>query len=437
MMNKIFLILILSCTLRGDLFTDTAKPLDLNRSNTRVLLNSNTKTTLVESLQYVEIDTVEGAMIVIVSEFEPMTKVRFIYGDSTKTPWIKCIGVNEPYTNRWHIGISKLLLSNTKSVEFEIITNKESDIEIQGIGLFLKIPEKSNNIDAPTQTRKSTMVTKPLVVSRSEWGARPPQSGYSNMPYYNKLTLHHSAGFSAENLEEGIAQMQAIQIFHQDVRGWSDIGYHFVIDKAGNIYQGRPETVMGAHTSGANTGNIGTCVLGCYHPPASDDYFCYDELSNVSNESIIKLFAWVSDTYNVQPNVLKGHRDYYDFAYTSCPGDNLWSLLPEIRVEIESYKNFGPTPDQYQLYQNFPNPFNNITEIRFDVIKQEKFEIAIYDILGRKIKSIANQNYSPGKDYRVFWDGKNNLNKVVSSGVYLCSIRSKNFKKAIRMVFLK
>ena len=258
MMNKIFLILILSCTLRGDLFTDTAKPLDLNRSNTRVLLNSNTKTTLVESLQYVEIDTVEGAMIVIVSEFEPMTKVRFIYGDSTKTPWIKCIGVNEPYTNRWHIGISKLLLSNTKSVEFEIITNKESDIEIQGIGLFLKIPEKSNNIDAPTQTRRSTMVTKPLVVSRSEWGARPPQSGYSNMPYYNKLTLHHSAGFSAENLEEGIAQMQAIQIFHQDVRGWSDIGYHFVIDKAGNIYQGRPETVMGAHTSGANTGNIGT-----------------------------------------------------------------------------------------------------------------------------------------------------------------------------------
>ena len=84
-------------------------------------------------------------------------------------------------------------------------------------------------------------------------GARAPQSGYSNMPYYDKMTLHHSAGFSAETLEEGIAQMQAIQLFHQDIRGWSDIGYHFVIDKAGNIYQGRPETVIGAHTGGSNT----------------------------------------------------------------------------------------------------------------------------------------------------------------------------------------
>ena len=113
------------------------------------------------------------------------------------------------------------------------------------------------------------------------------------------MTLHHSAGFSAETLDEGIAQMQAIQTFHQDVRGWSDIGYHFVIDKAGNIYQGRPETVIGAHTGGSNTGNIGACLLGCYHPPASDNYFCYDEMTALSNESIIELFAWTSQTYNL------------------------------------------------------------------------------------------------------------------------------------------
>ena len=79
----------------------------------------------------------------------------------------------------------------------------------------------------------------------------------------------------------------------------------------------------------------------------------------------------------------------------------------------------------------------NKTEIIFDIVKEEKYELAIYDIRGRMIKSITNQNYKPGEKYRVFWDGKNNLNKVVSSGVYLFSIRSKTVKGAMRMVFLK
>ena len=439
MLLKIFAFLIFISILEGGIFTDIAKPISINMPNSKTIFVSNTKSIYIESLQYSEKDIVEGAMVIIESNSEPLTKVRFVYENNNKTDWINCVGVNEPYTNRWHIGVSKLFLSNTKRVEFELITPSDDDIKVKRIGLFLKVPEiiENNRIPNKSLLNKNSQIIKPTIISRAEWGARPPQSGYSDMPYYNKLTLHHSAGFSADNLEEGIAQMQAIQIFHQDVRGWSDIGYHFVIDKAGNIYQGRPETVLGAHTSGANTGNIGTCVLGCYHPPASDNYFCYDELSNVSDESIIKLFAWVSDAYNVQPNVLKGHRDYYDFAYTSCPGDNLWTLLPELRLEIESYKNFGPVPSTFFLYQNFPNPFNNKTEIVFDIAKEEKYELAIYDIGGKKIKSITNQNYRPGEGYRVFWDGKNNSSKVVSSGVYLFSIRSKTFKKAIRMVFLK
>ena len=435
--NIIFYFSILNF-LFANIFTDSAKPININRSSYRTSINANTRTITIESIESFQENIIQGAMIISFSEFEPIINARFTYSDGSKTKWYECKSVNEPYTLRWYSGISKLELVNIIKVEFEVTVSINSEIEIDNIGLFQKMDEKLDSFSSDSLQYSSKYYTeKPVIISRDEWGANPPQSGYSTMPYYNKITLHHAAGFSAETIEEGIAQMQAIQLFHQDVRGWSDIGYHFVIDKAGNIYQGRPETVIGAHTGGSNTGNIGTCVLGCYHPPASDNYFCYDEVTPVTYDSVIKLFAWVSENYNIGGNLLKGHRDYYDFDYTSCPGNNLWSLLPEMRLDIESYKNFGPTPDDYKLYQNFPNPFNNKTEIRFDVIKQENLEIAIYDILGRKIKSIADQDYSPRKDYRVFWDGKNSLNKVVSSGIYLCSIRSKNFKKAIRMVFLK
>ena len=91
----------------------------------------------------------------------------------------------------------------------------------------------------------------------------------------------------------------------------------------------------------------------------------------------------------------------------------------------------------YRLYQNFPNPFNNLTEIRFDISKTEKIELAIYNILGQKIVSLANRTYNPAEGYSVYWDGKNSNGKRVSSGVYLCSIRSNTFKKAIRMAYLK
>ena len=56
--------------------------------------------------------------------------------------------------------------------------------------------------------------------------------------------------------------------------------------------------------------------------------------------------------YFLYPIILAlSNRDYYDFDYTSCPGNNLWSLLPEMRLDIESYKNFGPTINFTKIFQ--------------------------------------------------------------------------------------
>ncbi|MBT3217361.1 MAG: T9SS type A sorting domain-containing protein [Candidatus Marinimicrobia bacterium] len=340
----------------------------------------------------------------------------------------------EPFSDRLLAVYKGIEFSKSKHIEITII----SDFEFQILSTGFLIPEQEEIIDSLKLLHKTTIshILKPSIISREEWNAKPPQFGYSSMPYYDKLTLHHAAGFSATNIEEGIVQMQAIQELHQDVRGWSDIGYHFVVDKGGNIYQARPETVLGAHTSGANTGNIGVCVLGCYHPPETS-YFCYDEMSDPTRESITKLYAWISEQYGYEnPHILKGHRDYYDYQHTACPGDNIWVLLPELRDEISLYLEFGDMPRSLVLHQNYPNPFNLNTTIPFDVSIEENVTIQIVDILGRTIKTLTNSTYEPSFNYEIKWDGKDENGKRMSSGLYLYRIRSSDQYQAKKMILL-
>ena len=172
----------------------------------------------------------------------------------------------EPYSNRT-IAVSRYETPFT-TAKIRFTVKSSSKITILSFGI---LDAEDNDIYpemVPGILRRGLAgIEKPVVISRDEWNANPPKHNYAYHPYFNKLTLHHAAGWQAWTLEEGKKQVKAIQEFHQDGRGWSDIGYHFLVDLSGNIYQGRPEIVIGAHVGGANTGNIGVCMLGCYHPP--------------------------------------------------------------------------------------------------------------------------------------------------------------------------
>ena len=189
-------------------------------------------------------------------------------------------------------------------------------------------------------------IIPPTLISRTEWGADPFIRGNPvplAQPDYTRMTFHHAACCSASTYEEGLAQVKAIQNFHQDVRGWSDIGYHFLMDQQGRIYQGRPfldnrrdlnvppRLAQGAHVGGFNTGNIGVSVLGCYHPPEGNG--CMDELSPAAKDSLITMFSFLSENYGVSTPNLFGHRDQ---GATSCPGDHNYALLPQMRADIDT-----------------------------------------------------------------------------------------------------
>ncbi len=93
-------------------------------------------------------------------------------------------------------------------------------------------------------------------------------------------------------------------------------------------------------------------------------------------------------------------------------------------------------PKNYELYQNYPNPFNPTTTIRFRIPIQTKVKIVIYDILGRMVKVLLDEERVPGI-YNVIWDGKNSYDQKVVSGVYFYRIITKNFIETKKLVLLR
>ena len=90
-------------------------------------------------------------------------------------------------------------------------------------------------------------------------------------------------------------------------------------------------------------------------------------------------------------------------------------------------------PKAYALHQNFPNPFNPITIIHFDLPKESNVKLLVYDILGRSIKELVNEKQSPGFK-SIKWDATNNFGKRVSAGLYIYSIEAENFRQTKKML---
>ena len=93
-------------------------------------------------------------------------------------------------------------------------------------------------------------------------------------------------------------------------------------------------------------------------------------------------------------------------------------------------------PTKYKLYENYPNPFNPITTIRYDLPDETNVKLIIYDIMGREVIRLADETQLPG--YKsVVWKGTNKSNQQVSTGIYFYQIITPQFSKTRKMVYLK
>ena len=200
--------------------------------------------------------------------------------------------------------------------------------------------------------RLPSATSVPAIVPRSTWGAdekirRGPPSYAADVRF---AIVHHTAGKNGYSRAEAAAIVKGIQLFHVRGNGWNDIGYNFLVDRFGTIYEGRhggvDRNVVGAHALGFNTGSVGIALLGTYEDTTP---------SAAAQDAIARLVAWRLDLAHVDPtafltfvsggsdryasgipvllNGVSGHRDT---GFTACPGDVLYGRLGTIASAARS-----------------------------------------------------------------------------------------------------
>jgi hypothetical protein len=116
-------------------------------------------------------------------------------------------------------------------------------------------------------------------------------------------------------------------------------------------------------------------------------------------------------------------------------GDTLTFEVPII-VQVVSTEPEYFIPEAFALHQNYPNPFNPITSLRYDLPEDGLVNIAVYDMMGRIVKTLVNSSQTAGyKSIR--WNATNDRNEPVSAGLYLYTIQSGEFRQSKKMVLLK
>ncbi|PIX94879.1 MAG: hypothetical protein COZ25_03315 [Ignavibacteria bacterium CG_4_10_14_3_um_filter_37_18] len=94
-------------------------------------------------------------------------------------------------------------------------------------------------------------------------------------------------------------------------------------------------------------------------------------------------------------------------------------------------------PDNYSLVQNFPNPFNPVTNIKFTITDNEKVSIKIYNSIGELVKNLFNSDGQKGGEITISWDGRDNNSNELPSGVYFIRMEAYSFQKTIKTILLK
>ncbi|PKL76302.1 MAG: hypothetical protein CVV27_10950 [Candidatus Melainabacteria bacterium HGW-Melainabacteria-1] len=169
--------------------------------------------------------------------------------------------------------------------------------------------------------RRSHPIPKPALIDRAGWKAAPPKSDYTTHTPA-AIVVHHTWLPRASQYQQG-ASIRGIQRYHMVDNKWMDIGYHFLIGPEGVIYQGRPETVVGAHST-PNTNYIGICVFGDFDPGQ-------DPFTDASRAALLDLMTWLTAEYGIQTSEFYGHRD---FSNKSCPGDGIYHHLQSFKDEV-------------------------------------------------------------------------------------------------------
>ncbi|MCS0606060.1 peptidoglycan recognition protein [Streptomyces sp. LP11] len=240
------------------------------------------------------------------------------------------------------------------------IAASATNTDVTGFGAT-EIPELSREATEQELARlheeaqaKPYIGARPKIVTRRGWGADESLRG-GGFVYTKRVKaafVHHTASGNKYSCSQAPSVIRGIYRYHVTSMGWRDLGYNFLVDKCGTLYEGRAggvaKAVLGAHTLGFNTDSMGVAVIGSYGSTKP---------AGAAVTALARLTAWKLGLYGADPrgrtsltsgggnlypkgtsvrlNVVSGHRDGYA---TDCPGTSLYAKLGTVRSSAARYQ---------------------------------------------------------------------------------------------------
>lgn len=209
---------------------------------------------------------------------------------------------------------------------------------------------------ASSASAATASVLQPNVVPREKWMGEGDEKYTTWKSDYSArleaMYVHHTAGSNTYSSADGAKIVRSIYIYHAKTLGWGDIGYQFLVDKFGNIFEGRHDSIealpIGAQTGGYNSGTIGISSLGNYETAKP---------TTAQIDAIVSVLSWKAYQYGLDPRgtarLLTGSSSksslraaqgtwvsvptilaHRDTNYTACPGKYLYAKMDEIRSKV-------------------------------------------------------------------------------------------------------
>jgi LysM repeat protein len=153
------------------------------------------------------------------------------------------------------------------------------------------------------------------LIGRSQWTTDAVKSNIRPIGRVGRLTVHHTGEHGKMATMPDIEVVRVIERYHRNERKWAAIGYHYVVGRDGDVFEGRPARFQGAHVAGANTQNIGISMIGDFHR------------NQPSVRQLASLKSFLTDQrqrYGLGRDRVFGHRD---LGNSICPGDHLYAWV--------------------------------------------------------------------------------------------------------------
>ena len=242
-------------------------------------------------------------------------------------------------------GTDPLFVGSADGIEVRVLAAAGGVVADPQVSL-ISSPVVASDRGLANSAARSASTLQPAIVSRGGWGADESLRGINRGcltpdidDTIQAAIVHHTAGSNSYSASQSASVVHGIYAYHVKSQGWCDVGYNFLVDKYGTIFEGRfggiNKPVHGAHATYWNTDTVGVSMMGNYQTVRP---------AKATVESVAKVIAWKFDTYGRDPlgkvklagkNIdrISGHGDVMS---TSCPGRYGFDAFPALRKRVKA-----------------------------------------------------------------------------------------------------